>query len=103
MIPTRESKVQSRGLKQRERQVSLQEAEHEQNDFIPSLSATGFRGFTHSLWEKVLFQFKSKKWHAANSFFYIFMCATSLDLSVPSCSTAASLYFTEILFQKKKK
>lgn len=102
MIPTGESKVQSRALKQRERQVSLQEAEHKQDDSIPSLSATGFRGFTHNLWEKALFQFKSKKWHAANTFFHIFTCAASLDLFVPSCSTAASLYFTDILFQKEK-
>lgn len=61
MIPAGESKVQSRALKQRERQVSSQEAEHKQNDSIPSLSATEFGGFTHNLWEKVLFQFKSKK------------------------------------------
>lgn len=30
------------------------------------------------------------------------MCATSLGFFVPSCSTAASLYFTELLFQKEK-
>lgn len=61
MIPAGESKVQSRALKQRERQVALEEAEHKQNYSIPSLSATGFGCFTHSLWEKELFQFKSKK------------------------------------------
>lgn len=42
MIPTRESKVQSRALKQRERQVSSQEAEHKQmipfQAFLPQSS-----------------------------------------------------------------
>lgn len=31
------------------------------------------------------------------------MCATSLHLFVPSCSTVASLYLTELLFQKQNK
>lgn len=52
MIPTGEPEVQSRELKQRERQVSLHEAEHKQIHSVPSLSATGFGGFTDIIFWK---------------------------------------------------
>lgn len=100
MIPTGESKVQSRALKQRERQVSWQEAEQKQNDSIPSLSATGFRGFTQSLEKGIVPIQKQKVSDMQLTPFSIFSCVPHHLNALPL--PAAPLYFTEILFQTEK-